>query len=226
MTSDIPIGYVRDLLIEDGVWVVRYVVVDLISILPNRSFLISPFAVRHFDFSRKALLTNLTSDQVLKSDPENQHESISRLHEKALVEYYGWPLYWLGRAAQFSPQTLERMANGDLPKAVEEQSSSKLRSAAELCGYRINANDESIGLIHDLEIDEETWNLKSITSADHTCQPDSYFVSKTEQIEKVDWSNRKLTLNVPKAILNKTGASLRSAKIAGEPLTSQSELYH
>ncbi len=225
MTSDISIGHVSDLLIEEDVWIVRYLVVDLISILPNRQFLISPQAIRHFDFSNNRLLTNLASNQVLKSDPDNQHESISRRHEKTLVEYYGWPLYWLGRAAQFSPQSLEKMAKDDIRENIDDHSSSRLRSAIEMCGYQLRATDEPAGLIHDFNIDEDSWKLKSLISAEDSWKSNQTFVASTDQIHEVNWSNRAINLLVHKAILETSGDHSNSARIAGEISSSQPDSY-
>jgi hypothetical protein len=90
------IGRVIDLLIEDESWNVRYLVVSTDSPL-SRTVLISPSAIHTFDFESHSMVTTLTAQQIVESPLIDSDQPISREYEQALVDYYGWPIYWFGR---------------------------------------------------------------------------------------------------------------------------------
>lgn len=180
-----PIGKISDLLIEDNTWNVRYLVVATTSPLV-RQVIIAPAAIAAVDYESKSSVTKLTADEVLGSPPLCDNQPVSQQYEEALVDYYGWPIYWLGRAI-LKPQA---MASGDLTESIEERhSQSNLRSANEICGYQVLSKSRSLGHLADLVVHVDSWVVDiAITDASGS---ESDLIA-TSQITNVDWSMRKV----------------------------------
>lgn len=93
---DGSIGHVQDCIVEDDSWVLRYVVVDTLNILPGgKKVLISPEWTEEIYWAGQSIQVGLTRDQV-KNSPEYQPDApINREYETVLYDFYGKPHYWL-----------------------------------------------------------------------------------------------------------------------------------
>ncbi|HSE90026.1 MAG TPA: PRC-barrel domain-containing protein, partial [Candidatus Binatia bacterium] len=138
--KDGDIGGVDDLLFDDKLWTVRYLVADTAKWLPGRRVVISPLALGRVDEDEKRLPVSLTKGQV-ENSPDVDSRNFSREHERSYYDYYGWPYYWEGGdvwGATTSPASLA--AQKRMEMAAREQQSdedSHLRSAKEVMGYYI-----------------------------------------------------------------------------------------
>jgi hypothetical protein len=91
---DGSIGKVKDLLFDDDVWTVRYLVADTGRWLASRRVLLSPFSVMPGAMDAKRLPVNLTKTQSEKSPSIETDLPVSEQHQRDLHAYYGWPPYW------------------------------------------------------------------------------------------------------------------------------------
>src|SRR4030095_6096546 len=118
IARDGAIGEVDDLYFDDENWTVRYLVVDTGAWLFRRKVLISPIAIERADEGTNQVFVNLTREQVKDSPDIDTQKPVSRQHETAFKDYYGYPYYWGGPYlwgdAAF-PATLA------MPPAVESQ---------------------------------------------------------------------------------------------------------
>jgi hypothetical protein len=103
---------------------------------------------------------------VKASPPYDEEAPVSRAYEEALVGHYGWQSYWTGLG----------------PAAGSEAQQSGLRSADDLLGYHIEAEDGRIGHVDEVLIDPDGWIVR-------------YLVVDTR-----DWWPGKLVLLVPQAL--------------------------
>ena len=94
IATDGQVGTVRDVYFDDERWVVRYLVVETGSWLSARRVLISPYAVRFIDWQTRAVVVNLTRDQVQKSPHIDTDKPVSRQQEDEFNRHYGYPQYW------------------------------------------------------------------------------------------------------------------------------------
>src|SRR5438105_5096052 len=92
--TDGSIGEVQDCYFDDVHWTVRYLVVDTGGWLSGRKVLISPMAIRGIDIDGEHVIVDLTREQVERSPDIDTHRPVSRQHEIALLQYYGYPSYW------------------------------------------------------------------------------------------------------------------------------------
>lgn len=159
-SSNGVVGNVTDLLIDDELWDIRYLVVDAGKTLVKRRFLISPAAIEDWDFENDTIQTSLGWQQVIDGPGLDSNQPISRQYEEALVNHYGWPIYWLGRDVQISPEQIKSMANDEATSFLNEENTTCLRSAAELCGYNIQTNDGPTDSMKDLIINLNAWTIE------------------------------------------------------------------
>jgi hypothetical protein len=160
--TDGEIGHVRDFYFDDKSWTVRYLVADTGGWLTGRQVLISPQALGVLHPKEKALLVNLTKEQIEKSPSIDEHKPVSRQHEEEFHSYYGYPYY-----AQSWP--LWGLAEYPLvvppppPTSVKpNRADSHLRSARVVQSYNVEAHDGIIGDIEDFLIDGKTWMVREI----------------------------------------------------------------
>ena len=86
--SDGEIGHVRDFIVDDGDWRIRYLVVDTGNWLPGKDVLIAPEWISAVSWSDNEVVAKLSRERV-KSAPE-YHESapVTGEYERALREHY------------------------------------------------------------------------------------------------------------------------------------------
>ncbi|MDW7774523.1 MAG: PRC-barrel domain-containing protein [Desulfobulbaceae bacterium] len=81
-------GHVRDFIVADEQWVIRYLEVDTGNWLPGRKILVSPAWIKEVDWIRKEVTVNL-SRAAIESAPEYDHDRlISREYELQLFRHY------------------------------------------------------------------------------------------------------------------------------------------
>jgi len=82
--------YVKHFYFKNEAWVVRYLVIDTGSWLASRTVLISPIALGHPDWTKKALPMSVTEEQVKSSPHINIDRPASRQHEMRYLRYQGY----------------------------------------------------------------------------------------------------------------------------------------
>lgn len=214
-----PVGRIDDLLVEDVGWDIRYLVVTTDAPLARR-VLISPAAIQSFDFDSRSMGTQLTAQQIVESPPVDSDQPISREYEQALVDYYGWPIYWFGRAF-VKPQTLDTIAADEATESVDETTSANLRSANEICGYQIESNQGPAGRVEDLVVHVDSWRIDHAKAHPNSWLPMESSMFSTRWISRIDWGNRTVHVDLRKPLLQPTQRRSDLPPITGEPLSAQ-----
>ena len=93
--ADGEVGRAADFLFDDERWTVRYAVVDTGGWMEEALTLISPVALREADWERRALVADLTREQV-ESSPPIDSDTVGRQRRVDLHAHYGWPHWWAG----------------------------------------------------------------------------------------------------------------------------------
>ena len=92
--KDGDLGHVADFLIDDGIWEIRYLVVDTGKWLPGKKVLLDPRAAEAVDWAKSAVRLRLTQAEITNSpqyDPTGGREAEDKAH---LADYKRWPTYW------------------------------------------------------------------------------------------------------------------------------------
>ena len=92
--SDGAIGHVKDFIVDDETWEVRYLVVDTSNWWFGKKVLVAPHWASGISWSESNVYIDM-SRQSIKSCPEwNANAAINREYEARLYDYYGRPVYW------------------------------------------------------------------------------------------------------------------------------------
>ncbi len=197
--NDGEIGRSKDLLFDDKSWIIRYLVADTGGWLVGRRILISPFAVQSLDSDTKILPVNLTKSQIEDAPSLDEDKPVSRQYEVEIFGYYNWPIY-----ASENPWGLMG-APGDLPAPQSEEDGDKhLRSMKEVESYAVQAEDGSIGRIHDLIIDDESWNIVYMIVDTRKWLPGKKVIIESSKVESINWFNRKVKIALSRRQIKKS----------------------
>jgi hypothetical protein len=196
--KDGDIGAVDDFLFDDELWTIRYLVADTAKWLPGRRVLISPIAFGHVEADEKRLPVSLIKEQV-KNSPDLDTRDISREHEASYYDYYGWPYYWIGGAVWglgTLPGNLAHEKKMDTEFREQPGDEPHLRSAKEVTGYYIEAEDGDIGHVEDFIIDDETWEIRYMVVDTKNWWPGKKVLVSPDWIDTVSWSDSRVYVDL------------------------------
>jgi len=92
---DTRIGHLKDLIMDDQSWTVRYLVIDTSNWLPaSKKVLVASDWADLVDYRRRRVLVNLDSEQIEKSPEYDPSQPVNRELETSLYDFYGRPHYW------------------------------------------------------------------------------------------------------------------------------------
>jgi hypothetical protein len=99
--SDGEIGHVEDFIIEDGSWIIRYMIIDTrkwLHWLPGgRKVLVATTWIDRVDWSEAKVFIDLSRDQIENSPEFDPSVPVNREYEVLLHDFYGRPKYWLSK---------------------------------------------------------------------------------------------------------------------------------
>src|ERR1039457_170517 len=97
--SDGEIGHVRDFIVDDETWAIRYLEVDTRNWWPGKKVLVSPQWIDNVSWGERKVFVNL-SRQTIKESPEYSEEFLlTREYETALYKHYDRKGYWIDEVA-------------------------------------------------------------------------------------------------------------------------------
>jgi sporulation protein YlmC with PRC-barrel domain len=195
------IGAVKDFLLDDRRWAVRWLVVDAGHWLSGRKILIHPSAVApiylppkpQFPFlssgEQMAVSVNVTAQQVEGSPDAGADEPVTDELERRLFAYYGWDPSW--GASQSGD------AEGAADRASPDQER-RLASAAELKGFAARGADDAVGSVDNVLIDDLRWTARSLVVATRGWLHGRLVQVPIHAVTGVDWQARVVSLGVPR----------------------------
>jgi len=89
--ADGLIGHVEDYIIDDGKWLIRYLVVGTGIWLPGRKVLVSPHWIERVDWGTSEVFLDLTRAAIQASPPFDPAAPVSEDYESDLYDHYGRP---------------------------------------------------------------------------------------------------------------------------------------
>jgi hypothetical protein len=204
--TDGAIGETEDFYFDDQAWVVRYLVVKTGHWLDRQHVLLSPRAVREIDLPNRQLVVNLTKEQVVNSPDIDTQKPVSRQHEAAFADHYGYPYYWnfpFPVGDPFYPVSFElpapTMSKEEVEAAVKSEEKSydpHLRSISEVTGYHLEAVDGEIGHVEDFMIDETDWAIRYLVVDTRNWLPGERVLVAPSWIERMSWEESKVFVNL------------------------------
>jgi uncharacterized protein YrrD len=208
IARDGAIGEVDDLYFDDEKWTVRYLVVTTGAWLFRRDVLVSPISIENIDETNNQVIVNLTRDQVKDSPDIDTQRPVSRQHESAFMDYYGYPYYWGGpylwgdsafpATLTMPPAVESQMAAAATARRRESEDSydEHLRSVNDVRGYHIEAADGEIGHVDDFIIDDRDWAILSIVIKTGGWLSGRKTLVSPLSIEGISWTESKMFVNL------------------------------
>ncbi len=186
--TDGNIGRVKDFLFDSQEWVVRYVVVDTSEWRPGRTVLVIPDVVGPSSVEGQILPVSLTREQVHGSPHVDADKPVSRQHEAALFEHYGWLPYWgAGRRGLPGPAgETDEQAGGE----------QNLRSMRQVDGYSIRALDGDGGRVEDFIIEDENWTIRDIVVDTRNWLHGKHVLIAPEWVAGIDAQDKTVALEL------------------------------
>lgn len=89
--ADGLIGHVEDYIVDDGKWVIRYLVADTGTWLPGRKVLLSPHWIERVDWETSEVFVDLTRLAIKASPGFDPSLPVSEDYESELYDHYGRP---------------------------------------------------------------------------------------------------------------------------------------
>lgn len=201
--TDGELGRCKDFLFDDRSWTIRYMVADTRKWLPGRKVLISPVSLGTPDWGRSRFPVNLTQEQVKESPPLEEDQPVSQHYEQRLLSYYHYPYYWAGPLAwgyQAMPSPVVGPVKREVSKQPEEpeipERTAHLRSAHEVKGYHLQAQDDEIGHVEDFLVDDQTWRIRYIIVDTSNWLPGRKVLVATDWFQDVSWHQRHVYVDL------------------------------
>ena len=92
--SDGEIGHVKDFIVDDRTWEVRYLVVQTSAWWLGKRVLIAPRWATSIVWSERKVHIRKNREEIRSSPDWDPHAAINREYELRLYDYYGRPVYW------------------------------------------------------------------------------------------------------------------------------------
>ncbi|MBO0857637.1 MAG: PRC-barrel domain-containing protein [Chloracidobacterium sp.] len=208
IARDGAIGEIDDFYFDDESWAVRYIVVNTGAWLFRREVLVSPISIERVRETDHQVFVNLTRDQVKDSPDIDTQKPVSRQHETAFMDYYGYPYYWGGPylwgdaafpATLANPPAVESQivaAATARKRESEESYDEHLRSANEMKGYHIEAVDGEIGHVDNFVIDKTDWAIRFIVIKTGGWLSGRKTLVSPLSIERISWTESKIFVSL------------------------------
>ena len=91
--TDDEIGHVKDFILDDVTWTIRYLVVDTRNWLPGRKVLVAPAWINSVDWWKRKVNVALTREQVKTSPEYDPAMPIEEDYEAGLSKHYRLPIH-------------------------------------------------------------------------------------------------------------------------------------
>ena len=96
------IGHVRDFIVDDEAWAVRYLVVGTHNWWPGKKVLVSPQWINLVSWADSKFYVDLTRETIQYRPAWSDSVPVTREYEHRLYDYYARPPYWVPVSDQHS----------------------------------------------------------------------------------------------------------------------------
>ncbi|MBI2513560.1 MAG: SRPBCC family protein [Opitutae bacterium] len=196
------VGTVDDLLLDDAMWTVRYLIVDTGVWLAGRRVLLAPLAVNGHAADSNSLNVGLTREQIRTSPLSSPVEEVTRADEARLHEHYRWPPYWVATPMAGGivppPAAFERPEPRREPPPAGDP---HLHSARHVRGYHVVATDGDIGAVEDFLVEPRSWRVAFVIVDTNGWLPGGKALLEPHTIDRVSRTEAKVFVHESRAVV-------------------------
>jgi hypothetical protein len=92
--ADGEIGHVRDFIVDDETWAIRYLEVDTQNWWPGKKVLVSPQWINRVSWADSKVYVDLTRETIQNGPEWVESIPVTREYEHRLYDYYARSPYW------------------------------------------------------------------------------------------------------------------------------------
>ena len=92
--SDGEIGHVRDFIVDDETWDIRYLEVDTRNLWPGKKVLVSPQWINRVSWADSKVYVDMTTENIQNGPEWVDSIPVTREYEHRLYDYYARSPYW------------------------------------------------------------------------------------------------------------------------------------
>lgn len=195
--TDGEIGSVRDALVDEAGWTVRYLVVGTGTWLFGRRVVLGTEVLGAPTGDPRTIPVALSRARIEAAPDVDAAQSFGRRFEERLRGHYGWPAYW---GAGMADVVAVPAALPDAVAAADEAADDgpALHSVRDVEGFAIAARDGDVGTVADALFDDG-WRLRYWIVDTGTWLPGRRVALAADWIDGVDWIGRALDADVDRA---------------------------
>jgi hypothetical protein len=138
----------------------------------------------------QTIFIELTRAQIETSPPLDTDQPVSRRYEEAYYRHYDWPLYW------------EEDRQSDVASAQNGLQEKRLQGTARVKGAVIVVADGAIGTVRDIFVDIRYWVIRYLEIETRGNRQGRHVLVSTGWIERLNWADRILGINVGGAAIH------------------------
>ena len=205
--TDGEVGAIDDLLFDDQVWHIRFLVARLQKMLPwSEKVLINPLYLNKPDSHQGVLNVDLNQQSIRKSPPLSSSKPVSQHEKERAFKAYGYADYWaapgLGATLPHSAPLIDDIRQDAENQAQADQA--HLRSCKAVSGYHIHTQDGGIGHVDDFIIDAEHWSCAYLLVNTRNWLPGGRDVLiSRDAVEAISWHKHQVKLNIATEVIKR-----------------------
>ena len=92
--ADGGLGHVKDFIVDDETWAIRYLEVDTQNWWPGKKVLVSPQWINHVSWRESKVYVDLTRETIQNGPEWSETVPVTREYEHRLFDYYARSPYW------------------------------------------------------------------------------------------------------------------------------------
>jgi uncharacterized protein YrrD len=201
--KDGEFGKVDDVLFDEKLWVIRYLVADTGSWLSGRKVLIPPSVLGKPSWKDSALPVDLVKSEIEESPALDAEAPVSRQFEIMLHRHWRLQPYWIGSAATGAFPVpirvrgeIQKREQGAAESAGAANNDPFLRSVREVTGYRIKTTDDEIGHVDDFLMDDELWVIRYLVVDTRNWLPGRKVQVPLSWISEINFADQHIVVEV------------------------------
>jgi len=200
-------GRADDFYFDDETWRIRYLVAGSGFLVNRRQGLVKSTLLGTPDLEAQTLPVALTRDELDDADTPDTAPPVSeqRRQRMRLMQFDRWPSFMLGiPGAVYTPHVAEQqLAEQTLAEDLSEPAAQvrgdpRLRSMAEVSGYRVGATDGEIGSVSDFLLDPDGWRIRYLAVDTGNWLPGRQVVIQPDWISSVSWADQSIFVDATK----------------------------
>jgi hypothetical protein len=186
--TDGEVGSVANFLLDDGRWIVRYLILDPSASLEPRRILIPPVPAHQTARSARRFCLPLTMYRIKRAPAVDEDLPPSREHERNFYHHFGYPYYWV----------LDEPAPGEFTVLSDKV---RLRSVKSIDGYCLHGSDAAVGHVSDVIIDDHDWEVRYLVVDTGAWWSGHKVLLSPHWASRIDWAGRKVHVDMPCAAI-------------------------